>query len=1067
MPSDYKAITAHNEKQLGEDTASRKTQVSMYSDSTHFVYEILQNADDHGATEVCFKLSKNEIVIEHNGEPFTEKNVEAITYFGKSTSRDDLVKTGRFGVGFKSVFAFTAKPVIISGNEHFQIYGLYRIREYPYPDGFSRSRTRIVLPFNHESEQPDFVEKLIRREEAYTQISECLAILDMNTLLFTRNIQEIRLEINNRSAYYRREDKTDNNVRFTTITDGRQENKYVVFSKVPKWENQAYKAVEIAFTADMQDQLSPIDDDSLYVLFKTAEKTGLKFMLNGPYRTNPARETISKTDDFNLHLMKVTCELLKESLPYLRDRNLLTVEFLLILPNEEDTLPDFYTPLRDTIISEFRNKKLTPTKRGDYAAASRLYRDRSGRGLSDLIQDTDLATLVGQDTTLSLWVANTPQLVQKRNERGQFVQDSNAQRRNKRIGDFLSMLDITEWKTEDLIEALKFRSNLLMKWLKEKSDAWHQRFYTLLDDFISSAFTRSYIEGEQYRIVLEQLPIVRCSDGIHRSGRECHFLNDDAESDVDLFSGTIELEEEIQLQIQEEDEHEENFYYVAKGIYSSGRNRDEKAKKFLETIGVREVDETERIKMILKQRYTRGSIKPREADLERFIKLVEVDPSKAKLFTSYPIFQIDKDLDNKNWWASPRQIFLDSPYLDTGLTAYYKAIEEKSNHFRRALSPKYAKSGIDPKRLGKFAEAVDAQTKLQISEHEISLDHPERRWLMSAPGTWLTDTGRNKDYSIPEFEALFYEPSIDKAKLIWRTMRSAPEHYLKARFRWNQSNELHETHSSLVHNLKETEWVPQKDGDSISFVLPRKASVERLPEGFPYETEQKWLQAIEFGEIAREQKAEYIQQNRRAQEMGFNSGAEAETMVEIAQAWRLQGKSPEEMRDRISADKRRAERLTIELSDAEEKQYEIRARSIRSTRSTIDPHTHLRQQYTKFNNMECQMCRQEMPFKKRNSDDDYFEAVEAFGKDHFPKEHEAQHLALCPECAAKYKEYVKKDKVARKSLYNLLKDLDEPEVYLELRDFVIRIWFDKKHWHDLKTVLHYYANVYEAENSTD
>ena len=77
MLSDYEAITAHNEKQLGEDTASRKTQVSMYSDSTHFVYEILQNADDHGATEVCFKLSENEIVIEHNGEPFTEKNVES------------------------------------------------------------------------------------------------------------------------------------------------------------------------------------------------------------------------------------------------------------------------------------------------------------------------------------------------------------------------------------------------------------------------------------------------------------------------------------------------------------------------------------------------------------------------------------------------------------------------------------------------------------------------------------------------------------------------------------------------------------------------------------------------------------------------------------------------------------------------------------------------------------------------------------------------------------------------------------------------------------------------------
>ena len=141
MPSNYEAITEHNEDQLGKDTSSRKTQVSMYSDSTHFVYEILQNADDHDATEVLFKLSKDKVVIEHNGEPFQEKHVKATTYFGKGTSREDLVKTGRFGIGFKSVFAFTATPIIISWPEHFQIYGLYRVKEDPYPEGFSKSRT--------------------------------------------------------------------------------------------------------------------------------------------------------------------------------------------------------------------------------------------------------------------------------------------------------------------------------------------------------------------------------------------------------------------------------------------------------------------------------------------------------------------------------------------------------------------------------------------------------------------------------------------------------------------------------------------------------------------------------------------------------------------------------------------------------------------------------------------------------------------------------------------------------------------------------------------------------------
>ena len=1066
MPSDYKAITAHNEQQLGKDTASRKTQVSMYSDSTHFVYEILQNADDYGATQVCFKLSENEIVIEHNGEPFTEKNVEAITYFGKSTSRDDLVKTGRFGVGFKSVFAFTAKPIIISDNEHFQIYGLYRIREYCYPDGFSRCRTRIVLPFNHESEQPDFVEKLMRREEAYTQISECLTKLNMNTLLFTQNIQEFRWEIDNHSSCYRREDKMENNVRFTTITNGKRENKYVVFSKTPKWKNQAYKAVEIAFVVDTPDQLSPIDNDSLYVLFKTEEKTGLKFILNGPYRTNPARETISKTDDFNLHLVKVTCELLKESLPYLRDRHFLTVEFLSVLPNQEDAILGFYTPLRDTIVDEFRNEKLTPTKRGEYEAASRLYQDRSGRGLSSVIQDEDLAKLLGIDKATPLWVANTSQLTQKRDEKsGRYVQDTIAQRRNKRIEDFLSMLDILEWKIEDLIRVLEPQSNLVMEWLKEKSEIWHQRFYALLDDFISS-IKWNYIEGQQYRTILEKLRIVRCSDGIYRVGRECHFPGDDIDDSEDLLSVVTASEEEGQAQTQVEDEYEEDFHYVAKGVYASGQNKDQqdKARGFLKTIGVCEVDEVARIKVILKQRYTRGLIKPRKADLERFIKLVAANLSMAELFTSYPIFQIDKDLDNKGEWKTPKEIFLDSPHLDTGLTAYYEALDEDSEGWKWPLSAKNERSGISLERLAKFAKAVGVETELQISKHDIPDDHPEWNRLRNAPGDRLTDTSINEDYSICEFNVLYDNPSIDKAKLIWRTMHSLSERYLKARFRRNQSNELRDAKSNLVHCLKETEWVPQKDGDSICFVLPRVARIEELPDGFKCVTGQAWLEAIEFGKIAREQESQYIQPNQHAREMGFDSDDHAKKMAIIANDLKAQGKSLEEIIDRNRRKERRKELLIIDLNHADERRYEVRARRIRTTRASIDPRTRLVEEYpTGINEVECQMCRRPMPFKKYNSDDDYFEAVEALNKKHFPKEHEAQYLALCPECAAKYKEYVKRRKKARKALYRVLKDSDDPEVSLEMNGFTIRIKFTEKHWQDLKTVLYYYANIYEGE----
>ncbi len=1073
IPSDYTAITAHNEKRLGTDTASRKTQVSMYSDSTHFVYEILQNADDHGATEVCFKLSENEIVIEHNGELFTKENVEAITYFGKSTSRDDLVKTGRFGVGFKSVFAFTATPIIISGDEHFQIYGLYRIREYPYPDGFSRSWTRIVLPFNHESEQPDFVEKLMRREEAYTQISECLTTLNMDTLLFTQNIREIRWEIDNRSVRYRREDEIENNVRFTTITSGKHANKYVVFSKTPKWENQEYKAVEIAFAVDTLGQLSPIDNDSLYVLFRTEEKTGLKFILNGPYRTNPARETISKTDDFNLHLMKVTCELMKESLPYLRDRNLLTVEFLSILPNQEDILPDFYTPPRDTIISEFRNEKLTPMKEGGHAAASGIYRGESQ--LSSLIQDEDLTRLLGKDKSSPLWVAE-PQISRKRNERGQFISDINAQRQNERISNFLTMLNISEWETENLVMVLDTQSDMIIDWLWEKSNEWHQALYVLLSSFLSSVPSYPLYIGRERKDKLLPLRIVRCDDGNYRAGGQCHFSSDDIEHDENLLNVVTGVEEENQRQIQKEDGHEEDFHYVAKGIYPSGRNQDEEVRKFLEIIGVREVDETERIKMILKQRYMSESFKPHETDLDRFIKLVETDPSKAELFKSYSIFEVDLERDNTRWFYKPSSVFVDSPYLDTGLTAYYEVIEEGSKHFRRPLSPKYVKSDIDPKQLGEFAEAVGAETKLQIFEHEIPHDHPEWDWLMSAPGTLFTYTGTNEDYSIPEFEDLFYEPSIDKAKLIWRTMCSAPEHYLEARFRRNQSNEPHEAHSSLVHCLKKTKWVPQqKDDDSISFVLPRKASIECLPKGFPYEPTQKWLQAIEFGKAAREQKAEHIQWNQKAKDLGFNSGDDAEKWAGFARDLKEKGISIDDVKSKFSFQnsetnpdfptaparnqERRAKLIAEQLRNTPEK-AEVPDVNVQIRRREIDRHTGLRDLYTNdLGEMTCQICEEKMPFKKRDGEY-YFEAVEILTSHYFPKEHEAQLLALCPECAARYKYFVIGDISAMEALKKQLMSSNNLKVSVQLGELETSIRFVETHLLDLKTVLHCYSIQY-------
>src|SRR5262245_16671505 len=63
----------------------------LYPDKAHFVYELLQNAEDAGATQINFQLDSEKLVATHNGSRrFNEKDVVSITSIGASTKRDQV-----------------------------------------------------------------------------------------------------------------------------------------------------------------------------------------------------------------------------------------------------------------------------------------------------------------------------------------------------------------------------------------------------------------------------------------------------------------------------------------------------------------------------------------------------------------------------------------------------------------------------------------------------------------------------------------------------------------------------------------------------------------------------------------------------------------------------------------------------------------------------------------------------------------------------------------------------------------------------------------------------------------
>jgi len=70
----------------------------------HVLSELLQNADDAGATWASASLKDGFFVFEHNGHDFTRDEFESLCSFGRSNKRK-LLTIGFRGIGFKSVFS--------------------------------------------------------------------------------------------------------------------------------------------------------------------------------------------------------------------------------------------------------------------------------------------------------------------------------------------------------------------------------------------------------------------------------------------------------------------------------------------------------------------------------------------------------------------------------------------------------------------------------------------------------------------------------------------------------------------------------------------------------------------------------------------------------------------------------------------------------------------------------------------------------------------------------------------------------------------------------------------------
>lgn len=994
-------------RENGFDDGIKRLLTDLYPDNAHFIYELLQNAEDARASEARFILKEDSVEFEHNGDRlFSIKDVESITSIGISTKKDDHTNIGKFGVGFKAVFAYTSTPEIKSGEYHF------RIRDLVVPDTegltsltLGENETRFLFPFDNPQKPP---------ERAYEEIETNLRQLDESTLVFLSNIKKIEYLLPDSTLGFMEQKETDGN-RIEILVQHPEDSDpvSVIFLRFEKQvdvldENDKLKSYRIAAafglekTKEQNWKIKPLEPGRVCIYFPAEKETSnLRFHLHAPFASTVARDSVRDcpaNDGLRDHL----AELVAESMSNIRDQGLLDVAFLATLPNDKDNLSSFYKPIMKRLIEAFNYKKLTPMKQGGHAAASWTFRGQAR--LSNLISDSDLVTILGEDYSPPIWITNPPQL-------------------NQREDNFLSMLGISEWTTEYLVNELSGNSEPIMKWLGEKHDEWHQRLYVLLgDDFLLNAYP-SYVATRR-KDKLSKLLIIRCSDGKYRVGSECYFPRDDVE-------------------------HDEQFPRVAKGVYSSGKNKreQEKAHKFLEEMGIRERDLVEEVIKEILPKYTDTSVMVESEDNKRDFQKIEraykTDSQKKKErlqkeLRKTPFILVETPSTGESIYRKPDEIY----FTTEALRVYFA--ENDSVAFVDSEYPKSAKKLL--RELG-VTDNVRIYKKEKNSAGYITIDegYYYKRGLK----------GFDPGIKVDGLETAINRPSPQKCAFIWNKIAipcsdcirgtvliSSRQDFSPDASTYREEKVTSENFGCL---LIDTAWLPDSNGKMHK---PSDIALDDLHESF-----------VQDEKLADQLRMKKNVVAKLAEEIGIST-RDIELLRQDPEGFRqwkaereLKEKKPE-FPERVSANPEyRKKQLRNQVKDAPKKEYETRERSTRITRGEIEPDIYLRNQYTnQHDQLICQICKEEMPFKKRDGEY-YFEAIEALSGDYFHKEHEAQFLALCPECAARYKEFVKRDETILSKLHHALKGSDRPEMPLKLGKLETSLRFVETHWRDMKTIL--------------
>ena len=771
MASNYKRIRSDNERRYGTDIGRIGPMLlaDRYADRTHFIFEILQNAEDAlarrdgwtGSRSVRFELSNTELRIVHCGKPFDDDDVRGVCGIAESTK--DLTSIGRFGIGFKSVYSITLRPEIHSGREAFAIETFVWPTAVP---GVARKadETVIVLPLSDDG------------GKTWREIADGLKRLNPSTLLFLRQIDGIEWRVDGGAhGTCLRGDAapTSSGMRRVHLLGERNDKAvsdetWAVFSdKANAKDGRLAGYVEVAFRlGDKANGVQPLSMSPLVVFFPTVVQTHLGFLVQGPYRTTPSRDNVPADDPWNKELVKKTGKLLVAALGQLRDERLLDTTALRSLPIEKSKfgLDNMFAPLFTDVRAALNGSALLPRNDAGHCTAKQARLART-QELRDLLEPTQLGGLFGVSTGLA-WLS------------GEISQDRTPELRKY----LMEELGIVEVTPEMLV------SRLTAGLLESQPDEWIRRLYEFLNG--QQALVRS---GK-----LKTVPLVRLKDGTHvvpeANGKLQAFLPGNTVTD---------------------------FPTVRPEACGS-----DAARMFLTALGLTEPDPVHDVIHNVLPKYQGENVELEDdqyvRDIARILKAFAVDSTARKaslveeLRKSWFLRVVDVG-DGERWFVKPGDAYLASQRhrdLFTGVAEVY------------LVDDRY--TCLTGKEIGDVFEACGVARSLMLEKTDPELSPQRRRELRRAAGC-VNCSGNEvtEDVIIWGLEGLLellptlpVEERKSRTRRLWEALGDLRERRgesaFSATYRWFYREAWSTTlPATFVGQLNDTAWVPDEHGELV------------------------------------------------------------------------------------------------------------------------------------------------------------------------------------------------------------------------------------------------------------